>query len=53
MTDIKLWLLYSNTWNYLTVYKKNSGSFMKPIYIMYLQIIFTFEMYVLREFTIK
>ena len=22
MTDVKLWLLYSNTWNHLTVYKK-------------------------------
>ena len=22
MTDVKLWLLYNNTWNYLIVYKK-------------------------------
>ena len=22
MTDVKLWLLHSNTWNYLTVYKQ-------------------------------
>ena len=22
-TDVKLWLLYSNTWNHLTAYKKN------------------------------
>ena len=23
MTDVELWLLYSNTWNHLTVCKKN------------------------------
>ena len=22
MTDVKLWLFYSNTWNHITVYKK-------------------------------
>ena len=28
MTDVKLWLLYNNTWNHLTLYKKKvTGSF--------------------------
>ena len=34
MTDVKLWLLYRNTWNYLTVQKKSSGSFKNAIYKM-------------------
>ena len=34
MTDVKLWLLYDNTWKYLTVCKINSGSFENVIYKM-------------------
>ena len=42
MTDVKLLLLHSNTWNYLTMYKKkiSSGSFKKVINKMCLQIIY-------------
>ena len=40
MTDIKFWLLYSNTWNYLTVWKKLSSDLFKNIYKMCLQIIY-------------
>ena len=40
MTDVKLWLLYCNTWNHLTVCKKNSGSFKNFIYKMCLQILY-------------
>ena len=29
MTDVKLWLLYSNTENYLTVYKKRAQTCLK------------------------
>ena len=39
MTDVKLWLLYSNTWNHLTVCKQMSaGSFKNVIDKMCLQI---------------
>ena len=39
MTDVKLWRLYSNTWNHLTVCKKkSSGSFKNVIYKMCLYI---------------
>ena len=31
-TDIKLWQLYSNTWNHLTMCKKSSGSFKNAIF---------------------
>ena len=27
MIDVKLWLLYNNTWNHFTVGKKSSDSF--------------------------
>ena len=41
MTDVKLWLLYSNTWNHLNVCKKMiSGLFKNVIYKMCLQIIY-------------
>ena len=43
--DIKLWLLYSNTWNHLTVYKKSSNSFKNVIYKMCLEIIYICNMY--------
>ena len=40
-TDVKLWLLYSNTWNLLTMCKKTrSGSLKDVIYKMCLQIIY-------------
>ena len=39
--SVKLWLLYSNTWNYLTVCKQmSSGLFKNVIYEMCLQIIY-------------
>ena len=44
MTDIKLWLLYSNTWNYLTVWKNRSVSFKNDINKMCLKIIYTLYM---------
>ena len=44
MTDVKLWLLYINTWNYLTVLK-SSKSFKNVIYKMNLQIIYIIYMY--------
>ena len=40
MTDIKLWLLYGNTWNYLTVQKKTSGLFKNHIHKMFTNHIF-------------
>ena len=46
MTDVKLWLLYRNMWNHLTVRKKISGSFKNVIYKMCLQIIYVFGIYV-------
>ena len=49
MTDIKLWLLYSNTWNI----EKSSGSFKNVIYKIYLQIVYIFNIYVKGEFDIK
>ena len=45
MTDVKLWLLYSNTWKYLTVGKKSSGSFKNVIHKMCLQIIYMVNIY--------
>ena len=51
MTDVKLLLLYSNTWNHLTVCQKkkkekmSSGSFKNVIYKMCLQIIYIFNIY--------
>ena len=41
MTNVKLSLLYNNTWNYLTVCQKkmSSGSFKNIIKEMHLQII--------------
>ena len=32
ITNVKLWLLYNNIWNHLTVGKKSSGSFKNAIY---------------------
>ena len=49
MTDVKLYQLYSNTWNYLTVCKKSSGSFKNVIDKMCKQIIYVFNMYVYKE----
>ena len=46
MTDVKLQLLYSNTWNHLTVCKKCSGLFKNVIYKMCLQIMCIFNIYV-------
>ena len=46
MIDVKLWLLYSNTWNHLTVNKMISGSFKKVINQMCLPIIYIFNIYV-------
>ena len=34
MTDVKLWLLYKNTWNHLTVWKKSPDLFKNVIYKM-------------------
>ena len=46
MTDVKFWPLYSNTWNYLTVYKTmSSGSLKNVINKMCLQIIYLIFMY--------
>ena len=42
MTDVKLWLLYSNTWNHLSVGKKSLGLFNNIINKMYLQIIYIY-----------
>ena len=39
MTDVKLWLLYTNTWNHLTMWRKSSDLFKNVIYKMCLQII--------------
>ena len=51
MTDVKLWLLYSNTWNHLTVWI--AGLFKNVIYKICLQIIYIFNIYVYRGFGIK
>ena len=41
MTDVKLWLLYSNTWNHLTVCKQMiSGTFKNVIYEMFINHIY-------------
>ena len=40
MTDVKLWLLYSNTWNHL---KKSSDLIKNVIYKMCLEIIYIFN----------
>ena len=41
VTDVKLWLLYNNTWNHLTVYKQtSSGSFKNLINKMCLLILY-------------
>ena len=32
MTDVKLWLLYSNTWNHLTMCKKNELRLIQKCY---------------------
>ena len=41
MTDVKLWLLHTNTWNHLTVrQKRSSSSFKNVINKMCLQIIY-------------
>ena len=43
MIDVKLCLLYSNTWNHLTVYKQNELRLVKNIIDkFYLQIIYIF-----------
>ena len=46
MIDVKLWLLYTNTWNHLTVCKKknkSSDSFKNAIYKIHLQITYVFN----------
>ena len=50
MTDVKLWLSNSNTWNYLCV-KKSLGSFKNIVYKMYLQIIYIFNIYINRKYS--
>ena len=46
MTNVKLWLLYRNTWNHLTVGQKvSSGSFKNVINKMYLWILCWIYMY--------
>ena len=44
MTDVKLWLLYSNTWNHLTMCKKKmiSGSFKDIMNKMFTKYIYIF-----------
>ena len=49
MTDVELWLLYNNTWNYLTVCKKE----LRLILECYLQNVFTNLIYISKEFGIK
>ena len=44
MTDAKSWLLYSNTWNHLTVCK-SSDSFKNSINKLSLQVIYLIHMY--------
>ena len=53
MTDIKLWLLYSNSWNHLTVYKKTSGSFKNVINKMCLQIIYINCIYIKKNLVLN
>ena len=43
MTDVKLWLSYNNTWNYLTVCEMSYGSFKNVIYKMSFQILYLFN----------
>ena len=40
MTDAKLWLLYNNTWNHLTVCKKWAQTLKNVIFKMCLQTIY-------------
>ena len=48
--DVKLRLLYSSTWNYLTVCKKkSSGSFKNVIYKMCSQIVYIFDIYMSKQ----
>ena len=46
MTDVKLWLLYNNTWNHLTEWKKSSGSFKNVTNKMCLQIYIYIYIYI-------
>ena len=47
MIDVKLLLLYTNTWNHFTMCQKMSlGSFKNVISKMCLQIIYVFEIYI-------
>ena len=50
MTDIKLWLLYSNTWNHLTFYKQMCSSLFKNVINkMCLQMINIYLVYMYKE----
>ena len=46
MTDVRLWLLHSNMWNYLTVHKKSSDSLRmsstKCVYESYIYLIYMY-----------
>ena len=43
MTDVELWLLYSNTWNHLTVCKKDLGLIKNVFYKTCLQFIYIYK----------
>ena len=51
MTDVKLWLLSSNTWNHLTVCKKWAQARLKILSTkMYLQIIYLVYICVYKQY---
>ena len=56
ITDVKLWWLYSNTWNYLTVCKKELRftwkCYQQKVFTNYIYI-YIFNIYVWRRFGIK
>ena len=49
MTDVKLWLLYSNTWNHSTVYKKEP----RLVKECYLQNVFTNHIHLFNKYIYK
>ena len=46
MTDVKLWLLYSNIWNHLTVHKKWAQACLKMLSMKCVSKSYIFDIYV-------